>query len=290
MNKFLPHPVAYRLVWGMKGDHLNKLYVWKPVPPSERFVAVGTVCTTEKQVWKHAFTPAPNVVLCNNAVTPEHIHLNGSFLRSQFLPQKSSSHPTPQEPPVNEVRCFPIDWCVKGAPQFLWEETGLGEPVKVWAGNGFGSCHFQTVGHPLDVMEPRPGKWYAGEEPAEDEPEATKQEEQFEIMAARLLSHESRDSTTYFVIDVTSTFGESWKVYQRYNSFFELRARSKALGHETSCHFPSKTLLRVSGEALEERRKALDWYMTELVDKAKQPWGGVLRPLLTEFLQVQQVS
>eukprot|EP01061_Rhynchopus_euleeides_P041314 TRINITY_DN7171_c0_g2_i1.p1 TRINITY_DN7171_c0_g2~~TRINITY_DN7171_c0_g2_i1.p1 ORF type:complete len:2989 (+),score=1239.68 TRINITY_DN7171_c0_g2_i1:95-8968(+) len=242
MAKFAPHPVAYRLVWAMKGEHSSKLYVWKPVPPSEHFVGVGIVCTTEKQ-----------------------------------------------EPALDEVRCFPKDWCVKGSPQFMWEETSLGEPVKVWAGNGFGSCHFQTVGHPLDVLEPRPGKWYADVEPAEDVPQQV-QEDAFEIMAARLLSHESRDGTTYYVVDVTSTFGESWKVYKRYNMFLDLRSRCKSLGHDTTCSFPSKTLLRVSGEALEERRKALDWYMTELVDKAKQPWGGVLRPFLTEFLQVEQVT
>mmetsp|Transcript_9268 Transcript_9268/g.28557 ORF Transcript_9268/g.28557 Transcript_9268/m.28557 type:complete len:607 (+) Transcript_9268:607-2427(+) len=53
--RFLPRPVAYRLVWHDRRGITSKggadagegLYVWRPVPPSEAFVAVGAVCTTD---------------------------------------------------------------------------------------------------------------------------------------------------------------------------------------------------------------------------------------------------
>ena len=264
MNTYLPHPVAYRLAWHVKTEN-STLYVWRPVPPSDIFTGVGIVATTDKQV----------CALC------------------VLWPILSCTLPTPpQEPPLDEVRCFPVEWCVKAAPQFMWEETNLGEHVKVWAGNGFGSCAFQTAGHPLAMYEPRPGKWYADAEGAGKEAakQKTKEERPFGIIAARLTSQEERNGTTYYVIEVSPTEGKPWKVFKRYNMFFDLRARCKDLGHDTACHFPSKSILRVSGEALEERRKALDWYMTEIVDKAKQTWGGALQPLLTEFLQLQQAS
>jgi len=51
--RFLPKPIAYRLVWHDRRGTADSsggaegLYVWRPVPPTEFFVAVGAVCTTD---------------------------------------------------------------------------------------------------------------------------------------------------------------------------------------------------------------------------------------------------
>jgi len=52
LSRFLPRPVDYRLIWHDRrgtgsSDTGEGLYVWRPVPPSEAFVAVGAVCTTD---------------------------------------------------------------------------------------------------------------------------------------------------------------------------------------------------------------------------------------------------
>lgn len=52
--RYLPRPIAYRLIWHDRrgvadqgGAGGEGLYVWRPVPPSEFFIAVGAVCTTD---------------------------------------------------------------------------------------------------------------------------------------------------------------------------------------------------------------------------------------------------
>ncbi|CAJ1364639.1 unnamed protein product, partial [Effrenium voratum] len=55
MSRFLPRPVAYRLLWydrrgaepGPSSPGAGGLYVWRPVPPSDLYVALGAVCTTD---------------------------------------------------------------------------------------------------------------------------------------------------------------------------------------------------------------------------------------------------
>lgn len=57
VDKLLPHPVKYTQVWRkeLKG---NSLYVWKPVAPSTRFIAMGMVCTTTPR------EPSVNLIRC----------------------------------------------------------------------------------------------------------------------------------------------------------------------------------------------------------------------------------
>ena len=40
----LPHPVGYRLAWSRAGS-AAPLHAWRPLPPSDEFVALGLVCT-----------------------------------------------------------------------------------------------------------------------------------------------------------------------------------------------------------------------------------------------------
>ena len=168
-----------------------------------------------------------------------------------------------------------------------WEEANLGTPAKLWTGNSFGSMHFEVLGHKLQILEPKPGRFYCDEKASEQDAErVVPQGQEFNIVGVRIASHEEREGVMYFIIEVTTIDGNSWKVYKRYNMFFDLREKCDRHGHTTSHSFPSKTLLKVTGEALDERRKSLDWYMTEMTEKARQPWGGVLRPVLTEFLSL----
>jgi hypothetical protein len=44
LNKFMPHPVRFRLVWSVTHGS-NKFYSWEPIPPSEHFVCLGMVGT-----------------------------------------------------------------------------------------------------------------------------------------------------------------------------------------------------------------------------------------------------
>jgi len=42
LDKFLPHPARFRLVWSLTHGS-NPFYAWEPVPPNENFVALGMV-------------------------------------------------------------------------------------------------------------------------------------------------------------------------------------------------------------------------------------------------------
>ena len=43
--RYLPFPLRFHMVWNQR--HGKKpIYAWKPVPPSDEFVALGCVCTT----------------------------------------------------------------------------------------------------------------------------------------------------------------------------------------------------------------------------------------------------
>ena len=58
MSRFLPRPVAFRLLchdrrgstadaFGGTSPGGEGLYLWRPVPPSDLYVALGAVCTTD---------------------------------------------------------------------------------------------------------------------------------------------------------------------------------------------------------------------------------------------------
>ena len=45
IEQLLPPPVRYRLVWHDKGAVTRPIYLWRPVPPSAQFVAMGMLST-----------------------------------------------------------------------------------------------------------------------------------------------------------------------------------------------------------------------------------------------------
>lgn len=45
LDKHLPHPVAFRLIWSERRGKVQ-VNAWRPIPPSEEFVAVGVVFST----------------------------------------------------------------------------------------------------------------------------------------------------------------------------------------------------------------------------------------------------
>jgi hypothetical protein len=48
MRRFVPHPKRFHQVWNKQtGD--RELYVWKPIPPSKSYVALGMVATTSDE-------------------------------------------------------------------------------------------------------------------------------------------------------------------------------------------------------------------------------------------------
>ena len=47
LNKYLPHPARFRLVWSQTQGN-NQFYAWEPVPPSDKFVSLGMIGTTKK--------------------------------------------------------------------------------------------------------------------------------------------------------------------------------------------------------------------------------------------------
>ena len=45
VEQLLPAPARYRLVWHDKGALTRPIYLWRPVPPSAQFVALGMLAT-----------------------------------------------------------------------------------------------------------------------------------------------------------------------------------------------------------------------------------------------------
>ena len=50
VNYLMPHPVGYKMAWWQSStSESGNLYVWRPIAPSEDFVALGFVATTTNQ-------------------------------------------------------------------------------------------------------------------------------------------------------------------------------------------------------------------------------------------------
>jgi len=47
LDQFMPHPARFRLAWSLTHGS-NPFYAWQPIPPSEKFVALGMVGTTSE--------------------------------------------------------------------------------------------------------------------------------------------------------------------------------------------------------------------------------------------------
>merc|ERR1711964_340227 len=45
IDRIMPHPLRFRQVWNQQRGK-QKLFAWKPVPPSHDFIALGMVATT----------------------------------------------------------------------------------------------------------------------------------------------------------------------------------------------------------------------------------------------------
>jgi Ca2+-binding EF-hand superfamily protein len=99
-DRLLPTPKRYSLVFSKTQG--TQLYIWQPIPPSDKFVALGHVATI-----------------------------------------------TAKEPPLDSVRCVPLDWCEKwkGTPVLVWTDVGTaGRSGSIWQ---YGSCGsiVATIGH-----------------------------------------------------------------------------------------------------------------------------------------------
>lgn len=50
VNYLMPHPIGYKMIWWQPStSETGNLYVWRPIPPSEDFMALGFVATTTNQ-------------------------------------------------------------------------------------------------------------------------------------------------------------------------------------------------------------------------------------------------
>lgn len=47
--QLLPHPLSYRQVWSRAVGGAQPLFVWRPLPPSAAFVALGNIATSTAQ-------------------------------------------------------------------------------------------------------------------------------------------------------------------------------------------------------------------------------------------------
>lgn len=97
---------------------------------------------------------------------------------------------------------------------------------------------------------------------------------------------EKRGTIHYFGIEVAPKSSKNtsapWKVYHRYSDF---RALQELLGPTSDFNhapFPGKSLLAMSSEDIEERRKALEVWLSEVVDHidSKGPWYEELQAFL----------
>ena len=49
VDQLLPLPLRYRLVWQEKGANAQPLFLWRAVPPSPEFVALGSIATSTEE-------------------------------------------------------------------------------------------------------------------------------------------------------------------------------------------------------------------------------------------------
>lgn len=119
-DRLLPTPKRFTLIFSKTQG--SSLYIWAPVPPSDKFVALGHVATV-----------------------------------------------TAKEPPLDTVRCVPIDWVVRwtGAPTLVWSDVGTaGRPGSIWQVGSLG-CIWATLGHDAPkgpFYELKAGNWLVSSE------------------------------------------------------------------------------------------------------------------------------
>eukprot|EP00808_Paulinella_micropora_P020702 g53334.t1 len=125
-----PHPIDFQLVWQHRTG--RALYVWKPVPPSSLFTALGMVCSTQARKpqvkavrcvpvsWLRALPPPPM------PGTGAHKQLNfnklNKFTPRAFWEKQSAAAPAAGERVRKVWSHAPAD----GAPGSLWVLSSLG--------------------------------------------------------------------------------------------------------------------------------------------------------------------
>jgi len=67
-DHYCPHPVKYRHVWSQRRG--TPLFIWRPVPPSDAFVALGMIATTENTPPKLDAVRCVPKSFCRPAVDP----------------------------------------------------------------------------------------------------------------------------------------------------------------------------------------------------------------------------
>jgi len=99
---------------------------------------------------------------------------------------------------------------------------------------------------------------------------------------------EERGDATYFRVEVTPADGRSpWTVRRRYQQFHELyTAVRPATNHLAAMSFPRRHLRPCVGERLENRRRGLETWLSEVVREAQSRQPGWLKPLC-DFLETR---
>eukprot|EP01060_Flectonema_neradi_P022174 TRINITY_DN3045_c0_g2_i3.p1 TRINITY_DN3045_c0_g2~~TRINITY_DN3045_c0_g2_i3.p1 ORF type:complete len:632 (+),score=157.75 TRINITY_DN3045_c0_g2_i3:72-1967(+) len=96
------------------------------------------------------------------------------------------------------------------------------------------------------------------------------------------------DTVTYYIVQVSMTNGKSWKLQKRYSVFDTLHQKFSNAGYPGS-NFPPKSMFKVSGQGIEQRRAQLNMWLSDLVEKAKVEHRPMeLRAALMDFLELEQ--
>jgi len=59
VNYLLPYPIQYKIIWWHQSEE-NSVYIWKPIPPSSNYIALGCVATRKNE------PPPVDAVRCIN--------------------------------------------------------------------------------------------------------------------------------------------------------------------------------------------------------------------------------
>jgi len=114
-------------------------------------------------------------------------------------------------------------------------------------------------------------------------------QEHFKVAGVRIPETQTRDGVIFFGVDVTAQqAGKTWRVWKRYTMFEELKQKCEVYGiHGT---FPPKTWLpsrAASAATVEQRKRQLQAWLHEMIEKAKTSRGSDLQPLINTFLDVR---
>eukprot|EP01064_Diplonema_japonicum_P005504 TRINITY_DN13669_c0_g1_i1.p1 TRINITY_DN13669_c0_g1~~TRINITY_DN13669_c0_g1_i1.p1 ORF type:complete len:478 (+),score=47.52 TRINITY_DN13669_c0_g1_i1:45-1478(+) len=98
------------------------------------------------------------------------------------------------------------------------------------------------------------------------------------INGVKLPYQEERDGTTWFAVDILSAGLEPYRIWKTYRMFLHLKQETGF----NRADFPKKSIAKCSGEALTERRKSLDYWMTALIENSET--NQEMTHLIQDFL------